>query len=367
MNRMISDRWLRWGGISLVTLFALLTEPLVREPLTRTHLILLVTKVVAITLHWYLNRAIIIHFRLRSTFPFGKPSLRAVTLLACTLGTAVLAWVINLWRHIVTTGTPAGYDGKAVALQVHIDKIILTASPFGFDLFRSFLIAAFFLILYELYFYNRDSSVYKTQLEQLERERERLQMVNLQSQLEVLKQQVNPHFLFNALNSLSALISEDPEKAEVFVDKLSSVYRYVLRSGTEQNLTTLAAELQFIDGYYHLLQTRYGSGLTLSVAIPESAKNLQLPPLTLQLLVENAVKHNVVSVKRPLHIQIQTDQLGWLIVQNNLQHKATRALSNGVGLSNIVAKYQMLNLPQPVVSASDSTFEIRLPLSPSAN
>ena len=184
--------------------------------------------------------------------------------------------------------------------------------------------------------------------------------------LDVLKQQVNPHFLFNALNSLSALISEDPQRAEVFVDKLSGVYRYVLRANNEP-MTTLAAELDFLNAYYHLLQTRHGSGLSLTVAVDEPKRACQLPPLTLQLLVENAVKHNVVSASRPLHIRISTDESGELVVQNNLQRKATRpgearAFSNGVGLSNIVAKYQMLGLPQPAVEESAEQFIVRLPL-----
>jgi two-component system LytT family sensor kinase len=120
--------------------------------------------------------------------------------------------------------------------------------------------------------------------------------------------------------------------------------------------------LQFIDSYYHLLQTRYGNGLSLTVTVGESHRNCQLPPLTLQLLVENAVKHNVISPRKPLVIGIEIDEQDRLVVYNTLQRKATRAFSNGVGLSNIVAKYQMLNLFQPTVEESEDRFTVRLPL-----
>ncbi len=238
---------------------------------------------------------------------------------------------------------------------------MLTLNTYGLNFFHGIFIAVFFLITYELLYYSQVSTVYRQQLEQSEREKEQLRVANMQSQLDVLKQQVNPHFLFNSLNTLSSLISEDPKQAEQFVDKLSGVYRYVLRAN-EQHLTTVDAELEFIDAYYHLLRTRYGTALSLTVQVQAERRPCQLPPLTLQLLVENAVKHNVVSPKRPLRIQIAVDEQNRLVVHNTLQRKATRAVSNGIGLTNIVAKYQMLNLPQPSVEESPDEFIVRLPL-----
>ncbi|TMI97163.1 MAG: hypothetical protein E6H06_02430, partial [Bacteroidetes bacterium] len=124
-------------------------------------------------------------------------------------------------------------------------------------------------------------------------EAENLKKENLQSQLEGLKGQVNPHFLFNSLNSLSSLISEDPEKAEKFLDEMSKVYRYLLRTN-EEGLTTLDSEMQFIQSYFHMLKTRYGDGLDMETKIDEHYMGYQLPPLTLQMLIENAVKHNMI-------------------------------------------------------------------------
>jgi sensor histidine kinase YesM len=192
-------------------------------------------------------------------------------------------------------------------------------------------------------------------------ETEKLKKANLQSQLEGLKQQVNPHFLFNSLNSLSSLIDEDPDRAEAFIDELSSVYRYLLQSNMAE-LTTLATELAFIRSYFHLQQTRYGSGLNLTINVDENCLDDQLPPLTLQLLVENAIKHNIVGADQPLHIEIRTDLTGRLVVSNNLQRKVSRVLSNGVGLANIITKYQLLTKSAVRVDEQSEKFVVTLPL-----
>jgi molybdopterin converting factor small subunit len=194
-------------------------------------------------------------------------------------------------------------------------------------------------------------------------EAKELKIANIQIQLESLKQQVNPHFLFNSLNSLTALINENPQQAETFAEELSTVYRYVLRAN-EQTLVDLDTELAFIESYYHLLKTRHGNGLEMMVLVDKRLRKYQLPPLTLQLLVENAVKHNVVLPEQPLRIQIQTTEDGHLLVRNNLQRKQTPTFSTGIGLSNILVKYQMLGQVRPVVQESDRDFVVTLPLIP---
>ncbi|QJW89150.1 histidine kinase [Spirosoma taeanense] len=201
---------------------------------------------------------------------------------------------------------------------------------------------------------------YRKWQESVAREYE-LKQLHMQQQLDVLKQQVNPHFLFNSLNSLISLIGENPQQAEVYAEELSSVYRYVLRAN-EQNLTDLDTELDFIRSYYHLLKTRHGNGLDLVVSVEERFGRYQLPPLTLQLLVENAVKHNIVLPDQPLRIKIGTDGQAHLSVCNSLQKKSVRVLSNGVGLTNIMAKYQMLGYPVPTIREADGQFVVTLPL-----
>ncbi len=192
-------------------------------------------------------------------------------------------------------------------------------------------------------------------------EAENLKKENLQSQLEGLKGQVNPHFLFNSLNSLSSLITEDPEKAERFLDELSKVYRYLLRTN-EDGLTSLDSELQFIQSYFHLLKTRHGDGLELELRIDEHYLNYQLPPLTLQMLLENAVKHNMIMRDHPLRILIMTTNSVRLIVSNNLQRKDTVVLSNKVGLNNIINKYRLMKRDEITVRDDGKEFAVVVPL-----
>ena len=192
-------------------------------------------------------------------------------------------------------------------------------------------------------------------------ESDQLKRENLQSQLEGLKGQVNPHFLFNSLNSLSSLISDDPEKAEKFLDEMSKVYRYLLRTN-EEGLTSLESELQFIQSYFHLLKTRYGDGLEMETRINEKYSCYQIPPLTLQMLVENAVKHNMILKDSPLHILIMTTNSGKLVVTNNLQRKDRMVSSNKVGLTNIVKKYRLMKKEEISVRDDGKEFAVVVPL-----
>lgn len=189
---------------------------------------------------------------------------------------------------------------------------------------------------------------------------EQLRKEQIQSQFELLKEQVNPHFLFNSLNSLSSLISTDPEKAEEFVEEMSRVYRYLLRSNEEQ-LTPLKKEVEFIESYNLLLKTRFGSGFQVMTRIEESMKEYLLPPMTLQLLIENAVKHNIVDPDKPLMVQLYTKN-EQLVVSNNLQKKNKPVESNKVGLNNIIAKYNLLDHPNVEIHETANAFTVVLPL-----
>jgi LytS/YehU family sensor histidine kinase len=191
-------------------------------------------------------------------------------------------------------------------------------------------------------------------------EAEQLSKEKLQTQLNGLLQQISPHFLFNSLNALSALINESPERAQKYLSDLSKVYRYLLRTN-ENELITLANELNFIDSYFHLLQTRFGQGVALATDIsPENGSKL-LPTLTLQLLVENAVKHNTVGKSRPLTIEIISHD-DYVIVRNNLQRKLIRVESGKVGLSNISEKYRLINKSTIEVKEEDGFFIVKVPL-----
>ncbi|GAB4030974.1 sensor histidine kinase [Spirosoma jeollabukense] len=191
-----------------------------------------------------------------------------------------------------------------------------------------------------------------------------LQQEVAEMQMRALQAQLSPHFLFNSLNSLSALIADEPTKAERFVDELSSVYRYLLQAN-DQELTSLSMEMKFINSYYHLLKTRYGQGIRLEIEIDNAHEECLLPPLTLQLLIENAVKHNVVSSSSPLTIRIFTNSKNLLVVRNNLQRKGiNRFSSTKKGLQNINMKYRLLNQPTIDIYESDEAFDVIVPLIP---
>jgi sensor histidine kinase YesM len=192
-------------------------------------------------------------------------------------------------------------------------------------------------------------------------EAEKLKKANLQSQLDGLKSQVNPHFLFNSLNSLSALISSNPQKAEEFLDEMSKVYRYLLRTN-EQELTTLAAEIKFAFSYFHMLKTRYGDGIAMEIQTGKAYDDYLLPPLTLQMLLENAVKHNVILKEVPLMISIRIDDDENLVVSNTLHKKRLMVQSNKIGLANIATKYHLLNQPDIRITETDTEFAVTIPL-----
>lgn len=188
-----------------------------------------------------------------------------------------------------------------------------------------------------------------------------LEQQHVESELAGLRHQVNPHFLFNSLNTLACLIPEDQERAVHFVQKLSKVYRYVLEH-RDAALIPLRDELTYMEAYSHLMKERFGENL--QVVIGDLAPWLQSPvaPLTLQLLFENAVKHNVISNEKPLKIEIFGEK-DYLIVRNNLQLKNQQMESTGTGLNNIRERYRLLlNAPVEIIQ-NDQHYTVRIPLS----
>lgn len=192
-------------------------------------------------------------------------------------------------------------------------------------------------------------------------EKENLKQQAIQHEFDSLKNQVNPHFLFNCFNTLSSLISEDRAKAEIFLNELSKVYRYLLRNN-EDGLSTVDNEIKFIRSYYGLLKTRHGEALQMTIDIDKRYLPYLLPSLTLQLLVENVVKHNMLSKTHPLVIEIFTTAGNKLVVNNNLQRRTVKAPSNRVGLENIKSKYELLNQQGFQVMEDGKNFTVVLPL-----
>jgi two-component system, LytTR family, sensor kinase len=172
-----------------------------------------------------------------------------------------------------------------------------------------------------------------------------------QSQLNALKSQVNPHFLFNSLNSLSSLIMEDEDKAETFLNEMSKVYRYMLRKDEEQ-LVTLKTELTFLSSYMHLLEARFGTGLQIMINVNEVDMESYVAPLVLQTVIENAFSQNVVSRAEPLQINISSSEAGFTII-NNVQPKiVTNDTDAEAGLDNLIKRYHLFGKAITVLESS---------------
>jgi len=204
-------------------------------------------------------------------------------------------------------------------------------------------------------------------------ETEQVEKLQLESQFQSLQSQLNPHFLFNSLNVLSSLITENPRRAEDFVDELSNVYRYLLRSN-ERELASVGEELRFIRSFFHLLETRHDTGVSMKINVGSENFDKKLPALALQILVENAVKHNEISPGKPLNIEIFSQQSAppansktkdfncQIVVHNNLQRKATRPQSNHIGLDNLRQRYELLGVKGFDVCDDGQFFTVTLPV-----
>jgi sensor histidine kinase YesM len=193
-------------------------------------------------------------------------------------------------------------------------------------------------------------------------ETEKLSIAYKKSQLNGLKSQVNPHFLFNSLNSLSSLIQENEDEAETFLNQMTKVYRYMLRND-EDPMVTLETELKFIKSYIHILKARYGDSLQVTIDIEENAKANQIAPLTLQVLIENAFSQNIMSKANPLKIDIRSENTETLLFRNTINPKSiTEAIDFESGLDHLVKKYQLLGRNILVNEQNISCRTITIPL-----
>ena len=187
-----------------------------------------------------------------------------------------------------------------------------------------------------------------------------LKKMNLQSQLESLKSEINSHFLFNNLNTLSSLIEHNPADAEDFLDELSNVYRYLLQK-KQSNLSLVCDEIEFIESYTYLLKTRYCDGFEIEIDVDKEFFDFQIPTLVLQSLIENSIKHNVISVKKPLKIKVYVNNFK-IVVENTFQKKLRTVETNRMVLSSILQKYEILNKSKIEIMQNDEIFRVSLPL-----
>lgn len=191
-------------------------------------------------------------------------------------------------------------------------------------------------------------------------EKEQAKRKALHHQLEALRTQVNPHFLFNTLNSLNALIRQKSDKASVFVDKLSWLLRATLQQ-SDNDYISIQEELDYLEAYVYLQKERFGEKLNIEISIPVEWKKEMIPSFSLQLLVENAIKHNVISNKQPLNIKIFIDEK-FLIVSNPIQKRRDAIDSIGKGLSNLSTRFQLLKKEDIQIEKSENRFLVKLPV-----
>lgn len=223
------------------------------------------------------------------------------------------------------------------------------------------LAAGLSILIFALSFWVR-MLYFKRRSQELQLQSDAMSKQQLINEIALLKTQVNPHFLFNSLSILSSLVHVDPELSEKFIDQLSRSYRYILEQ-KEQSLVTLRTELTFIQSYAFLLKIRFENKFDLQINLEDDILDQhKIAPLTLQLLVENAVKHNRMSLKEPLIVNLSIEDEQNLVISNRLQPRSTSVISTGVGLQNIIDRYALLT-DRPVWAAEmDELFVVKIPL-----
>ena len=219
---------------------------------------------------------------------------------------------------------------------------------------RDFLLAG--IITLSCYLMNRSLKSRKVMMEM-----QQLKIENIANQFEALKNQLNPHMLFNSLNTLYSLIRESPEKAQEYLNELSKVMRYTLQKDSDSHSISVKEEMEFVYSYIYLLKMRYEDNLTFKFEIAESEMNKKLPKMSIQLLIENAVKHNEISNRHPLSIEVRTNNDS-IEVSNRLQLRRGTISSTGIGLSNLSNRYKLLYKKDIEIIETDDTFTVVLPL-----
>ena len=260
------------------------------------------------------------------------------------------------WKYVVGIGSSiiVAVLFSAIAGWIHrilYDNIRLS-DPDSINLTRDIIVAAFALLI-SIVLYSI------TRRQQVTLEKEKLQTENLMVRYEALEKQIDPHFLFNSLNTLSGLIGNDDNTAQQYLHQRASSYRYIMQA---KRLVTLEDELNFVDSYSQMMQIRYGDNLKIERKVDSRYLHYQLIPISLQHLMENALKHNTISGRYPLTITLETTKNGNFRVSNPIRPKQEDVGNSGLGLANLRKRYQMLGQKDIIISNTDSTFSVEIPL-----
>jgi len=214
-------------------------------------------------------------------------------------------------------------------------------------------IVIFLTLIYEVLFLSKERELDVRIVDQLDKER-------MDAEMSILKNELDPHFILNSLTTLSHLIGNDVEKAQQFTQKLAQVYKYLLIN-KDREVISLDEELKFTDDYSFLLRIRYDNKISLQFSVGECKDKTLIPPCSLQLLIENAIKHNQFTEEEPLLISIALDN-EYLVVENNVREKQYATTSTKIGLNNLSSRYKLIGNKNIIISQSDSQFMVKLPL-----
>lgn len=187
-----------------------------------------------------------------------------------------------------------------------------------------------------------------------------LRVKNIEAEYKALKNQINPHFLFNSFSVLSSLVYKDPDKADEFISEFSKVFRYVLELNN-QTVVTLKRELDFLDSYFYMLKIRFGDHIHLEKRINAGALDTLIPPMATQLIIENAIKHNYIDQKHRLEIELLVEDDS-LVIRNNILKRNDTAASTGQGLKNLIEKYNIISRRAPNFQIENGFYTAKLPL-----
>ncbi|MEM9858397.1 MAG: histidine kinase [Bacteroidota bacterium] len=334
----IKKQYLQYGSIIFIVMVELLAYYFAEELAIETTLVITISWfTTVIILLWLGNRLITQQFN--KYFPWLK------------YGTK------RFYAHLVVGII---YSLVIMNLTYIIFKVLLTADPPVYEqiiVMNSFGLAIF-IPLFSIYF----SIHFLNQWKGSELVAEKFKKETVHAELVSLKNHLDPHFLFNNLNILSSLIDKDKGLSKDFLDKFAEVYRVILKS-KDEDLISLEEELQFIESYIYLLKTRFEDNIRFHVEIKQEDKFKMIPPLTIQLLVENAIKHNIISEKKPLEVSIKSNDSNYLVVENSLFKKPEELREvGGSGLENIRKRYHYFSENRVEILEDDDSFKVNIPL-----